>query len=341
MMPELKEADVLKLYGAMCLARLFDENAFLLQREGRISSYAPSSGQEADQIGSAYALKPTDWMAVAYRQNPAIYMRGIPLEKILQYWGGDEMGCSFGREYRTLPVCIPIATQLVHGVGLAHAAKIKKEKIAVITYSGDGSTSEGDFNVALNWAGVFKLPIVFVVENNQYAISLPRQQQTASQTIAQKAFAFGFDGVQVDGNDVFAVYKVTKEALDKAREGGGPTLIESVTYRLSDHTTSDDASRYRAQQEVDTWRKRDPILRLRNYMISEKIWDDEREAKLVVQCKQTIKDIVNRFESLSLPTIDDIFRYTYAEMPPHLVEQLESLRKQMAMPTGSERVKTS
>lgn len=324
---ELTDAEIIKLYEAMTLVRLFDQHAFLLQREGRMSTYAPSSGQEAAQAGSAYALQPTDWIAQAYRENAVAYIRGIPLENILLFWGGDESGSNYGREKRTLPIAVPIATQLLHGVGIAHAAKIKGEKIAVITYSGDGSTSEGDFSVALNWAGTFKLPVVFLVQNNQYAISVTRKQQTASETIAQKALAFGIEGVQVDGNDLFAVHKIVKAALDRARNGGGATLVEAVTYRLSDHTTADDASRYRSAEEVEAWKKKDPILRLRKWLTAQGLWDDAKEAALAERNKAEIKAIIERFESAPNPDLADMFRYTYEEMPPHLQEQLDAVRK--------------
>ncbi len=326
-LPDLKDAEIVKLYEAMTLVRLFDQHAFLLQREGRMSTYAPSSGQEAIQVASALALKPTDWMVQAYRENGALAIRGIPLENVLLYWGGDEAGNFCELDKRTLPIAVPIATQLLHAVGVAHAMRIKGEKDAVIAFSGDGSTSEGDFNVALNWAGAFKLPVVFVVQNNQYAISLPRSQQTAAQSIAQKAFAFGIEGVQVDGNDLFASYKIASEALKKARRGEGATLIEAVTYRLSDHTTTDDASRYRTQEEVESWKKKDPILRLRKWLTAQKLWDDAKEAALAERNKAEIKAIIHRFESAPQPDIADMFRYTYEEMPPHLQEQLDAAKK--------------
>jgi pyruvate dehydrogenase E1 component alpha subunit len=311
----------------MWFGRVFDEHAFLLQREGRISSYPPSSGQEAAQVGSAYALKPSDWMVQAFREHVACHVRGIPMEKVLLYWGGDESGSHYGSDQRTTPVCVPVATQLLHAVGIAHAAKIRQEKIVVLAYCGEGATSEGDFAIALNWAGVFKLPVVLLVQNNHYAISLPREQQTASETIAQKALAFGIDGIQVDGNDVLGVYKASKEAFDKARDGSGATLIEAVTYRLRDHTTADDASRYRSAEEVELWRKRDPLIRMRKFLVAEKLWDDTRETQLTERCKQEVDGAIHRFESIPAPSVEDMFHYTFAEMPHHLAEQLESVQQ--------------
>src|SRR5204863_369792 len=255
--PSLSNDEIKKLYEWMLLARIFDEKAFKLQREGRLGTYASILGQEAAQVGSALALRPDDWMFPAFREPGASIVRGLPMRMVLQYWAGDERGSLIPEELNDFPITIPVGTQIPIAVGAAWAAKLKGDKIAVMAYMGDGATSKGDFHEGLNFAGVFAVPVVFVCQNNQWAISVPLKRQTAAKTLAQKAIAYGFSGIQVDGNDPFAVYKATHEALDQARDGQGPTLIECVTYRLGDHTTADDASRYRSRDEVEQWRKKD------------------------------------------------------------------------------------
>ena len=240
LMPGLSSEEMLSLYGHMVLTRQFDERMFKLQRQGRMGTFARVAGQEAAHVGAAFALRPDDWLVPAFREMGALILRGIPLEQLLQYWGGDERGAAHPRNLRTLPVAIPVGTHMLHAVGIAWAMKQAGEKVAALTFFGEGATSEGDFSEAMNLAAVFKLPVVFFCQNNQYAISLPYTKQTASPTVAQKALAYGMFGVQVDGNDVFAVYRVAKEALERARTGQEPTLIEAVTYRVTDHTTSDD-----------------------------------------------------------------------------------------------------
>src|SRR5438445_3090401 len=252
-----------KMYQLMVLTRAFDETALKLQREGRMLTYAPVRGQEASQIGSGLALKNDDWMFPAFRENGAYITRGTPMHMIYQYWMGDERGMRMPEGQNNFTVAIPVSTQILHAVGCAWGNKMQKKKNASIVYFGDAATSKGDFAEGMNFAGVFKIPVVFLCQNNQWAISVPRSRQSASQTLAQKAVAYGFDGIFVDGNDVFAVYQVAKQALEKARSGGGPTLIECYTYRMSDHTTADDASRYRDPKEVVEWQEKVPIDRLR------------------------------------------------------------------------------
>jgi len=324
---DLKEDDLLKLYRWMVTARVFDERALALQRQGRLGTYAPLQGQEAAQVGSAYALKPEDWMFPSYREHVVQVMRGQRWLDILIYWGGSEEGNRIPQNVNNFTICIPIGTQILHAVGAAWAAKIRGDKLATIVYFGDGATSEGDFHEGLNFAGVFKTPTVFFCQNNQYAISLPRTMQTASETLAQKAFAYGFEGIQVDGNDVLAVYKVTKEALEKARNGGGPTMIEAVTYRLSHHTTADDWTRYRSKEEVEQWKQKDPIVRFRRYLEQKGLWGAKDEETLWEGAKAEISKIVEEYEATPKRDVEDIFKYMYAEMPWHLKEQLEDLRE--------------
>lgn len=325
MTPKLSNEDIKKFFELMVLSRISDDRHLKLQRQGRIGTYASTLGQEATQIGYALAMKDTDWMFPSFRANAALIVRKTPIINLLQYWGGDERGMIMPEGVRNAPIAISVSTQCLHAVGAAWGAKIMGDKIAVLVDFGDGATSKGDFHEAMNFAGTFRLPVVFVCQNNQWAISVSRSVQTASETLAQKAIAYGFEGIQVDGNDVLAVYKIVKEALEKARSGGGPTLVECHTYRISDHTTADDASRYRSQKEVELWRKRDPIDRLRKYMQSKRIWTKEYEEKITMEFGEAVERAVQAYESLPAPEARDIFAYTYAEMNQNLHEQMNDL----------------
>ena len=329
LMPKLSSKDIKDMYKAMVLTRIFDDKLLSLQRQGRVGTIAQVKGQEASNIGSAYALNKEDWIFPSFRETGSLILRGWPPEMIILYFGGDERGSKVPEGVNIFTIAIPVATQLPHAVGFAWGVKLKKDKKVVVTYFGDGSTSEGDFHESLNFAGVFKLPIVFICQNNQYAISVPREKQTAAETLAQKAIAYGFEGIQVDGNDVFAVYRATKEALQKARNGKGPTLIECVTYRMADHTTADDASKYRSKAEVEKWKKKDPIDRLRKYMEKNKMWNKKEEEKLIEGLKKKVEDIVKKAESYSKVNPEDIFKYMYKEMPWNLKEQMEEMKKNM------------
>ncbi len=311
LMPSLTDDEIKRMYELMVLARTFDQRALDLQREGRIGTYAPIRGQEAAQIGSALALEKTDWIFPSFRENGVYLAVGHPLHMILQYWGGDERGLRMAKDINILPVSIPVASHIPHAVGVAMAAKYRGDKIAAAAYFGDGGTSEGDFHEGLNFAGVFKLPVVFICQNNQWAISVPREKQTAAGTIAQKAFAYGFEGVQVDGNDIFAVYKATKDALNKAKQGNGPTLIECFTYRMADHTTADDASRYRTEEEVEAWKEKDPILRLKLFMEKKGIWSEQYQNEIETGAKAAVDDAEKKAESIEPPDPRDMFTYTY------------------------------
>jgi pyruvate dehydrogenase E1 component alpha subunit len=314
LMPSLSDEEIRKLYETMVLARTFDQRALSLQREGRIGTYASILGQEASQVGSALALEKTDWIFPSFRENGVYIAAGQPPYKILQYWGGDERGLVTERDLNVFPVCIPVATHLPHAAGAAMAAKYRGDKVAVAVYFGDGGTSEGDFHEALNFAGVFRLPVVFICQNNQWAISVPREKQTAAKTIAQKAVAYGFEGIQVDGNDIFAVYRATKEASDRARRGEGPTLIECFTYRMSDHTTADDASRYRTKEEVEKWKAKDPILRLRLFMEKRGLWTEQYQKELESRSKTAADEAEKKAESIEHPDPRDMFTYTYEKL---------------------------
>ncbi|HLC36826.1 MAG TPA: pyruvate dehydrogenase (acetyl-transferring) E1 component subunit alpha [archaeon] len=329
LMPELSNEQIISMYEAMVLTRKADEKALSLQRQGRLGTLAVSFGQEATVIGSAASLKKDDWMTVSFREEGAMLYRGIPLENIFYYWGGDERGNTAPKGVNNLPVAVPVGTQTLHAVGIGMAANIKGKKIASMVYFGDGGTSEGDFHEAMNWAGVFNAPVVFVCQNNQWAISTPREKQSKSLTLAQKSFAYGFNGIQVDGNDVFAVYKACSEAVQKARKGEGPALIECETYRMADHTTSDDAKKYRTEKELMKWKAKDPIERLRKYMEKEKIWNQEKQKKLEKELDEMISKAVKKFEDTPAQEINAIFKFMYAKMTPRLEEQL-SYAKEVA-----------
>jgi pyruvate dehydrogenase E1 component alpha subunit len=325
--PSLGDDQIKQLYELMVLTRAFDNLALKLQREGRIGTYPSSRGQEATQVASAYALEEPDWLFPAFREAGAYITRGWPLEMQYQYWAGDERGSRLSENSRIFTISIPVGTQIPHAVGFAWAAKLRGDKIAVLAYLGDGATSEGDAHEGMNFAGVFKVPVVILCQNNQWAISVPRSRQTAAKTLAQRAFSYGFEGLQVDGNDVFAVYEATKEALGKARSGNGPTLIECVTYRMADHTTSDDAQRYRTSQELEEWAKRDPIERLCKYMKKNSLWNSDYENKVQAEASEKVRLAVERFESVKPPEVRDLFAWTYAEFPPNLKRQYEDLAR--------------
>jgi pyruvate dehydrogenase E1 component subunit alpha len=264
--PKIAPEELQRLHRAMLLARRFDERMLRLQRQGRIGTFAPIKGQEAAQLGSVATLRRTDWMVPSFRETGAMLWRGWPMEKMLLFFSGYLEGGRPEPEQHDLPVCIPVATQLPHAVGLAYAAQYRGDDAVVMAYCGDGATSEGDFHEAMNFAGVWHVPLVFLVQNNQWAISVPLKKQTHSRTLAQKALAYGFPALQVDGNDVLAVYAASREAVERARRGDGPTLIECVTYRLGVHTTSDDPTKYRSAEEVAAWERKDPLTRFRDYL---------------------------------------------------------------------------
>src|ERR671925_1484416 len=272
--PGLPAAELTRMYRAMLLGRRLDERMVRLQRQGRIGTFAPIKGQEAAQVGSVATLTPRDWMVPSFRETAAMLWRGWPIEKMLMFFAGHLEGGSPAPGQRDLPITIPVATQLPHAVGLAYAAQYKDDDAVVMAYFGDGATSEGDFHEALNFSGVWHVPVVFVCQNNQWAISVPLKKQTHSRTIAQKALAYGLPGIQVDGNDVLAVYAAAREAVDRARAGDGPTLIECVTYRLGVHTTADDPTKYRTTEEVEAWERKDPLTRFGAYLQKKNLLDE-------------------------------------------------------------------
>jgi pyruvate dehydrogenase E1 component alpha subunit len=327
--PAIDDASLLKAYKAMVLTRVADEKSVKLQRQGRLGAYPPSKGQEASQVGPAMAMGKEDWLVWSFREMGALLYRDIPLWRITLYWMGNEEGNNW-QGTRVAPSAVPVGSQLPHAVGISYAAQIRGEKSVCFVYFGDGSTSEGDFHGALNFAGVFKTPTVFVCQNNQYAISLPRSRQCAARTLAQKAVGYGIPGIQVDGNDVLALYAAASEAAERARKGEGPTLIESYTYRMGDHTTSDDATRYRMDAEKAEWAKKDPISRFEVYLTKKGLWNEELEKKEREDANALVDAAVKQAEEFPMPSLEDTFRFTYAEMTPELNEQLEGLRREIA-----------
>lgn len=322
-LPDFKDDELLYLYKTMLYTRIIDEKAVSYQRQGRMLTYPANTGQEATQVASAYAMGKDDFLVPAFRELGAWLVRGVPLKNIYLYWYGNEWGSHMPEGVKVLPVSIPIASQFAHAVGIGMASNIKGENNVSLAYVGDGGTSHGDFHEALNFASVFNAPVVFIIQNNQFAISFPRKKQTMSQTLAEKAIAYGMEGIQVDGNDVFAIYNATKKAIDKARAGGGPTLIEAHTYRLGAHTTSDDPSKYRRDEEVELWKEKDPLLRFEKYLTKKGLMDEEwlRESRQELE-----KNVVETFESIedkSDTEVEDIFKYHYETMPLQLQEQMD------------------
>ncbi len=318
---EVDDKKLVEMYKQMMLARAFDAKVLSLQRQGRAVTYAPLLGEEATQIGSALAMGEKDVFVPAFRQHGVYIARGTPLELLLTYWRGYEEGCMVPKNVRGMPVIVPVATQMPHAAGIAFAQKYLKTDAAVVAYVGDGGTSEGNFYEALNFAGVWKAPLVTIIENNQWAISVPRQNQTASKTLAQKAIAAGVPCIQVDGNDVLAVYKATRDAL--ASSGDGPSVIECVTYRMGIHTTADDPTKYRDQAEVDYWQKRDPLLRVKNYLTHKGVWNDKAESETVVEQARAINAAVANAEKFK-PDPKEMFKHIYSFMPQTLQEEMDA-----------------
>jgi pyruvate dehydrogenase E1 component alpha subunit len=301
--------------------RAYDAKAVALQRTGQLGTFAPLLGQEAIEAGVASAMRPDDAFLVTYRENGAQLMRGVTMTELFLYWGGDERGSDFAGPRRDFPICVTIAAQATHAVGVAYAMKLRHEPRVAVCALGDGASSKGDFYEGLNAAGVWQLPLVFVVTNNQWAISVPRHAQSAAQTLAQKAIAAGIEGMQVDGNDVIAVRHAMDQALAKARAGGGPTLIEALTYRLSDHTTADDAARYRSADEVAAAWKLEPILRLRAYLTDSGVWDKEREDALLKECNEQVQAAFQAYADTPPPDAGQMFEHVYATLPAALQKQ--------------------
>jgi pyruvate dehydrogenase E1 component alpha subunit len=316
--PEIPQETLLSIYRKMVEIRLFDERAIKLQRQGRLGTYPQILGQEATQIVPGFCLKPEDWLVPTYRGQGAYYSRGMQLRYSLLYWAGDDRGVHFPEGNNDMIFSIPVGTHLTQVAGLAWGEKFKKTGGVALTYLGDGTSSKGDFHEALTFAGQFRLPAIFLIENNHWAISVPREKQAATKTLAQKAFGYGAFGLQVDGNDVFAVYKAISEAVARARSGRGTSVIECETYRMGHHTTADDAARYRTARELEGWKAKDPIARLRRHLIKTGQWDPRKEERLLKEAEALVQSEVEAYESFPSPNRPNMVGGTYARAGGHL-----------------------
>ena len=332
--PPLSLDQQLHLYRLMFLNRMIDNQMVRLQRQGRLGFYVGSRGEEATIVGSAFALKKEDWVVPCYRELGAALVKGFPLiDLFCQFFGnsrdlikGRQMPNHYcSRDLRLTSISSPVGSQIPHATGLSLAAQLTGSGEVVLVYFGDGATSEGDFHVAANFAGVYKTPTIFMCRNNQWAISVPIHSQTASQDIAVKAAAYGIDGIRVDGNDVFGVFDVTRKAVKKARAGKGATLIEAVTFRQGGHSTSDDPKSYRDNAEEEMWLARDPICRLKLYLIDQGHWDEDRECQLETEIRETIRTTLGQASRSEPPALETAFQDVYDKMPWHLREQMESV----------------
>lgn len=326
----LSNEKLLEMYRSMLFFRRFDEKALALQRTGRLGTYASLIGQEATQVGIGFAMQDQDWLVPSFREQGVMMIRGVPGSKVITYWNGDERGSVFDESIRVLPICVPVGSQMCHATGLAMALDRREKGAAVVAFIGDGGTSEGDFHEACNFAGVFQAPLVIVVQNNQWAISVPRHRQSAAPTLAQKALAYGMPGLQFDGNDVMAAYQAASEALEHARSGRGPMLLEALTYRMEDHTTADDAKKYRDPKEVEAWRPKCPMRRLETYLRAQKTLTDEILQTFEKDAAERVaKEVADR-EALPAPIATDTFRHLFHTMPPHLQEQMAEMEEHLA-----------
>jgi pyruvate dehydrogenase E1 component alpha subunit len=320
LMPDLEDETIAKAYKSMLYARVADEMAVSYQRQGRMFTYPPILGQEAIQIAAGMIIRENDWLAPAFRELGVMLAKGVTMKEIFLYYMGNEQGSNFSKAHHVLPICVPIGSQLLHATGIGYSIRYQKKDEVVFPFVGDGGTSEGDFSEALNFAAVWKVPVIFTIQNNQYAISVPVKSQTKSVNLAVKAIAFGLPGIKVDGNDFFAMYAAYKEAFDYARAGNGPVLIEALTYRKGAHTTSDDPSKYRTKEEEQEWDKTDPLIRLKKYMDKKGIRIGDEE-KLTEGYKLEIDNQFTEAENFTPYLLEDIFQYMYTEMPDILKKQ--------------------
>lgn len=322
----IPDEDVVKLYRHMTTCRHLDEIAFKLQRSGRMGTYPENRGQEATSLGAAYALRQDDWLVTCYRENAGLFWRGLPMEYVLLHWMGDERGNQIPDGLNVTPLAIPIGTQMLHATGLAWASKYRGEDGIACTFFGDGATSEGDFHEAMNFAANLDIPVVFFCQNNSWAISVPTKIQCSAPTIAQRGLGYGMDCVQVDGNDIFAVVKVVREAAERARTTNRPTFIEAITYRLGDHTTADDARRYRDEEELEMWKLRDPLIRLRGWLDARGLWDDTKQAALLEDAEAQISAAVERANDIEPMPASDFFTHMFKSLSPNLQQQMRTMR---------------
>jgi len=307
--------ELIRMYRAMVLTRTFDAKAVSLQRTGRLGTFASSLGQEGVAVGIGTAMAPEDLLVPSFREQGAMFLRGVAPAEQLLYWGGDERGSDSAAQRNDFPICVPIGTQAAHATGVALAFRLRNEPRVAVCALGDGATSRGDVYESMNFAGARRLPVVFVVNNNQWANSVPRSAQSGAETLAQKAVAAGFLGEQVDGNDVIAVRAVVGDAIERARSGSGPTLVEALTYRLADHTTADDASRYRSDDEVSEHWRQEPVARLRDLLVHGGHWGREQEEALLQKCAADVERAVAVYESTMTPPPGAMFDHLYDRLP--------------------------
>jgi len=322
--PKLKNEEIVKAYKDMLFARTSDQMIISYQRQGRIYTYPPNYGQEAIHGAAGKVISEDDWVVPAFREMGVYLAKGATLKEIFLYFMGYEDGTVFKNAKNILPISVPIASQLVHATGLGYEINYNKKKECVFAFVGDGGTSEGDFHEALNFAGVWNTPVIFIIQNNQYGISTPFKMQTASDGIAIKSIAYGIKGLQVDGNDYFAMYAAVEKAKKHALEGNGPVLIEAITYRKGAHTTSDDPTKYRTKEEEEKWDETDPLKRLKGYLISKKLFSEKEEEKLIEQYKEEVDRQFNEAENQDAYPLEDVFKYQYEEMPDDLKEQMRA-----------------
>lgn len=326
-MPEISDVEAVEAYKKMLFARTADLMTISYQRQGRIYTYPPNYGQEAISGATATVIRKEDWLVPAFREMGAWLAKGATLKEIFLYYMGYEIGTKFENAENLFPISVPIASQLQHAAGIGYAINYQGKDQIVYAFVGDGGTSEGDFHEALNFAAVWKTPVIFVVQNNQFAISVPFKTQTASEGIAIKAVAYGMPGIQVDGNDYFAMVQTLREASEYTRSGKGPILIEAVTYRKGAHTTSDDPSKYRTKEEEEEWDQKDPLKRFKAYLTEKKLWNDQEEEVLIKQFKKEIDRIFVEAENQPDYPLEDVFKYQYAEMPDSLKDQMAEHQK--------------
>lgn len=319
--PELTDEEVLEAYKFMQFERTADLMAVSYQRQGRMYTYPPNLGQEGIHAAMAKVMREQDWLVPAFREMGAWLSKGAKLSDIFLYWGGYEDGANYSGAPNFLPPSVPIASQLCHAAGIGYAINYKEEDSVVFGVVGDGGTSEGDFHEALNFAAVWKAPVIFLIQNNQFAISVPVAKQTVSKNLAVKSVAYGMPGIKVDGNDYFAMVAALREAHEYARKGNGPVLIEALTFRLGAHTTSDDPSLYRTEEEEKKWELKDPVKRLRAYLESKKLWKEADDETLLEQYRKEVDKEFSVYENHPAYKLDDVFQHHYADMPEDLKQQ--------------------
>jgi pyruvate dehydrogenase E1 component alpha subunit len=341
--PRLSESEVVDIYRWMVTTRQLDERLVALQRQGRIGFHVGSLGEEAAIIGSAFAMRKSDWLFPCYREFGAALMRGLGLQKFMDNMFGNANDTVQGRQMPNhitsretgfTSVSSPVGTQITQAVGFSWGAKIDGKDVASLVYFGDGATSSTDFHSGMNFAGVFKVPVVFLCRNNGWAISVPAERQTATRTFAEKAAAYGIPGVRVDGNDIFAVVSVVREAVRRGEQGLGPTLVEAVTYRMGGHSTNDDPNRYRATDDLKPWAERDPLALTRQYLERRKAWDDRAEQALIAEIDKSFRAAVAVAEKTPPPGLESIFEDVYEKPPWHLQEQRAELLRGPRAPSA-------